>query len=189
MLVDHLWSDLRKVLYEYINYYEKVASGVFKNRKDDNLNMDSIADDIKILRQMKLLGEDDDIDVFDEVVYRISLEGDNSVIKELCQVLDDSTSTPAAMDNIIQCIFTIANRCALEDGIYEILCNVDNMIINAKKWFIQINRMILNYEPFNNAYISAIKRLGAEELSLLIDILYEIKDKYDGKIDSIINQL
>ena len=141
--------------------------------------MNSIADDIKILKQMKSLGEDDDIDVFDEAVYRISLNGDNSVIKELCQVLDDSTSTPSAMDNVIQCIFTIANRCGLEDGIYEILSNVDKILINGKRCFIQINRMILNYEPFNNAYISAIKRLGDEELSSLIDILYQLKDKYE----------
>lgn len=151
--------------------------------------MNSIADDIKILKQMKSLGEDDDIDVFDEAVYRISLNGDNSVIKELCQVLDDSTSTPSAMDNVIQCIFTIANRCGLEDGIYEILSNVDKILINGKRCFIQINRMILNYEPFNNAYISAIKRLGDEELSSLIDILYQLKDKYEKKIDWIINQL
>lgn len=151
--------------------------------------MNSIADDIKILKQMKSLGEDDDIDVFDEAVYRISLNGDNSVIKELCQVLDDSTLTPSAMDNVIQCIFTIANRCGLEDGIYEILSNVDKILINGKRCFIQINRMILNYEPFNNAYISAIKRLGDEELSSLIDILYQLKDKYEKKIDWIINQL
>lgn len=155
--------------------------------------MSSTADDIKILKKMKLLGEDDDIDVFDEAVYRISLNGDNSVIKELCEVLNDSASTPSAMDNVIQCIFTIANRCGLEDGIYEILCNVDKILINAKRCFIQINRMILNYEPFNNAYISAIKRLGDEELSSLIDILYQLKDKYsdkyEEKIDLIINQL
>ncbi|KHD37943.1 hypothetical protein NL50_00055 [Clostridium acetobutylicum] len=155
--------------------------------------MYSIADDIKILKQMKLLGENDDIDVFDGAVYRISLNGDNSVIKDLCQVLDDSTSTPSAMDNVIQCIFTIANRCGLEDGIYEILCNVDKIIINAKRCFIQINKMILNYEPFNDAYISAIKRLGDEELSSLIDILYQLKDKYsdkyEKKIDLMMNQL
>lgn len=153
--------------------------------------MNSIEDDIKILKQMKLLGEYDDIDIFDEAVYRILLNGDNSVINDLCQVLDDST--PAAMDNVIQCIFTIANRCGLEDGIYEILCNVDKILVSAKRCFIQINRMILNYEPFNNAYISAIKRLGDEELSSLIDILYELKDKYsdkyEEKIDLIINQL
>lgn len=155
--------------------------------------MNSIADDIKILKQMKLLGEDDDIDLFDEAVYRVALNGDNSVIKELCQVLDDSTSTPAAMDNVIQCIFTIANRCGLEDGIYEILCNIDKIVINAKRCFVQTNRMILNYEPFSKAYIAAIKRLEDEELSLLIDILYQIKDKYsdkyEEKIDLIINQL
>lgn len=155
--------------------------------------MNSIENDIKILKEMKLLEEDDDIDVFDEAVYRISLSADNSLIKELCQVLDDSTSTPSAMDNVIMCIFTIANRCGLEEGIYEILCNVDKILINAKRCFVQINRVILNYELFNNAYISAIKRLGDEELSSLIDILYEIKgkhsDKYGRKVDSIINQL
>ena len=63
--------------------------------------MNSIADDIKILKKMKLLGEDDDIDVFDEAVYRISLNGDNSVIKELCEVLNDLASTPSAMDNVM----------------------------------------------------------------------------------------
>lgn len=155
--------------------------------------MNSIIDDIKILKQMKLLGENDDIEIFDEAVYRISVEGDNSIIKELCQVLDDSTSTPSATDNVIQCIFTIANRCGLEEGIYEILSNTDKILINAKRCFIKINTMILNYEPFNNAYISAIKRLGDEELSSLIDILFEIKgkypDKYGEKIDLIINHL
>ena len=68
--------------------------------------MESIKNDIKILKQMKLLGENDDIDIFDEAVYRISLKADNSVIKELCEVLDDSTSTPSAVENLIQCIFT-----------------------------------------------------------------------------------
>ena len=155
--------------------------------------MDSIANDLEILKQMKLLGEDDDIEVFDEAVYRISLKGDNSVIKELCQVLDDSTSMPSAMDSVIQCMFIIANRCGLEDGIYEILNNVDKMLINAKRCFVQINRMILKYEPFDNAYISAIKRLGDEELSSLIDILYQLQnkypEKYEKKIDLIMSQL
>lgn len=155
--------------------------------------MESIKNDIKILKQMKLLGENDEIDIFDEAVYRISLKADNSVIKELCEVLDDSTSTPSAVENLIQCIFTIANRCGLEEGIYEILNSADKTIINAKRWFIQINRMVLNYEPFNNAYISAIKRLGDEELSSVIDILYEIKNKYKGKydqkIDSIVEEI
>lgn len=155
--------------------------------------MASITNDLKILKQMKLLGEDDDIEVFDEAVYRISLKGDNSVIKELCQVLDDSTSTPSAMDNVIQCMFIIANRCGIEEGIYEILSNVNEILINAKRCFTKINIMILNYEPFNNAYISAIKKLEDEELGSLIDILYQIEnkysDQYEKKIDLIMRQL
>lgn len=155
--------------------------------------MDSIAKDVKMLKEMNLFGEVNDIDVFDEAIYGISLKADNSVIKELCQLLDDSTSLPSAMENVIECIFAIANRCGLEDGIYEILCNADKIIVNAKRYFININKMILNYEPFVNAYISAIKRLEDEELSLLIDVLYQIKDKYsdkyDEKIDWIISKI
>ena len=41
----------------------------------------------------------------------------------------------------------------------------------------------------DNAYISAIKRLGDQELSSLIDVLYQLKDKYEKKIDLIMNKL
>jgi hypothetical protein len=151
-----------------------------------------IKENINKIQDMSLLGDNDDIEYFDEIVYKMSLEAKIDSIKDLSLVLDDDSSTPSAMENIIKCIFTISNRCGIEDGIYEILSNSENIIKKAKGWFIEINKMILNYEPFHNAYINSLKKIDNENFIVVIDILENIKnidDKYRELIDLLINKI
>lgn len=154
--------------------------------------MDLNKENIKKLQNMRLLGDNDDIDVFDEIVYKVSMEANIDSIKDLTLVLDDESSTPSAMENIIQCIFTIANRCGLEKGLYEILSNSVVIVKQAKVWFIEINKMILNYEPFYNSYINALKSIDDENFLVVMDTLDYIKNissKYEKIIDGIFNKL
>ncbi|XZH90706.1 Imm30 family immunity protein (plasmid) [Clostridium perfringens] len=154
--------------------------------------MDLNKENIKKLQNMRLLGDNDDIDIFDEIVYKVSMEANIDSIKDLTLVLDDESSTPSAMENVIQCIFTIANRCGLENGLYEILSNSRVIVKQAKGWFIEINKMILNYEPFYNSYIDALKSIDDEDFVVVMDTLDYVKNissKYERIIDDIVNKL
>ena len=139
------------------------------------------------------MGDEDDIDLFDEVVYEISLYGDNTIISDLCTIFNDSVTTPAAMENLIKSIFSIAKRCGLDEGMYQFLRGVSKMIPHAKGWALKINSMILNSEPYKEAYNKAIKRMDNEERKLIVGLLSDIKIKYNekfsNKIADIINTL
>lgn len=53
--------------------------------------------------------------------------------------------------------------------------------------------MILNYEPFNIPYINGVKRLDSEKMSVIVDLLYEIKNKdsnrFSNKVDAVVNSI
>lgn len=134
----------------------------------------SIEECLQILNKMKMMcNEDDDIEVFDEALYRVRMEGDMSAIEKLYTALDDETEGPSsAMMDILESIIDISERCnQLEEGIYIFLSNGYEIIENAKFWFIMFNRLLLNTKYLYKYYISAIKRLDKENLEILLNTL------------------
>ena len=150
-------------------------------RKEEN-NMNSIEECLQILNKMKLMcNEDDDIEVFDKALYKVSMEGDMSVIEKLCTVLDDKTEGPSsAMEDIFESILYISKKYnQMEEGIYIFLSNSYKIIKNAADWFEIFNKELLNTKHLHEYYISAIKRLNKENLNILLNTLDRIEKEDD----------
>ena len=155
--------------------------------------MYSIEECLQILNKMKMMcNEDDDIEVFDEALYRVRMEGDMSAIEKLYTALDDETEGPSsAMMDILESIIDISERCnQLEEGIYIFLSNGYKIIKNAADWFEMFNKLLLNTEHLEEYYISAIKRLDKKNLEILLNTLDGIEkeddeDYYKESIDLI----
>ena len=52
------------------------------------------------LNKMRFLGEDDSIDVFEDILSEICENGDLVVIKELCSIFEDDIDFPSASESI-----------------------------------------------------------------------------------------
>lgn len=138
----------------------------------------SIEECLQILNKMKMMcNEDDDIEVFDEALYRVRMEGDMSAIEKLYTALDDETEGPSsAMMDILESIIDISERCnQLEEGIYIFLSNGYKIIKNAADWFEMFNKLLLYTEDLHEYYVSAIKRLDEKNLEILLNILDDIE--------------
>ena len=89
--------------------------------------MYSVEECLQILEKMRYMcNEDDDIEVFDEALYRVRREGDMNVIERLCTViLNDKLEEPlSAMDDVLETIIYISEKYnQVEEGIYIFLSN------------------------------------------------------------------
>ncbi len=153
--------------------------------------MNSIEECLQILNKMKkMCNEDDDIEVFDEALYKVRTEADMSAIEKLYTALDDETEGPSsAMMDILESILDIAERCNQEEeGIYIFLSNANKIIKNAVFWFEMFNKLLLNTEYLHKYYIAAIKKLDKENLEILLNILdYIEKDDRENHYKTKIN--
>ena len=156
--------------------------------------MYSVEECLQILEKMRYMcNEDDDIEVFDEALYRVRREGDMNVIERLCTViLNDKLEEPlSAMDDVLETIFYISEKYGhIEEGIYIFLSNGYKIIKNAAFWFKIFNIRILNESYMYKYYISAIKRLDEKNLEILLNTLDGIEkeddeDYYKESIDLI----
>ena len=167
----------------YDTKIKRVFNIVFDKKGGNNMDysLNSIEECLKIMDKMKLMcNEDDDIEVFDAALYKVSMEGDMSVIERLCNIHDDKTEGPcSAMMDILESIIDIAKRCnQLEQGIYIFLSNSYKMIKYAVDWYTMFHTMVLNTPDLYEYYISAIKKLDKQNLDILLNTLYDI-EKYD----------
>ena len=154
----------------------------------------SIEECLQILEKMRYMcNEDDDIEVFDEALYRVRREGDMNVIERLCTViLNDKLEEPlSAMDDVLETIFYISEKYGhIEEGIYIFLSNGYKIVKNAAFWFEIFNKKLLNTGRLQEHYISAIKRLDKKNLEILLNTLDDIEkeddeDYYKESIDLI----
>ena len=188
----------------YDTKIKRVFNIVFDKKRGNNMDysLNSIEECLKIMDKMKLMcNEDDDIEVFDAALYKVSMEGDMSVIERLCNILDDKTEGPcSAMEDILNTIFYISEKYKqLEQGIYIFLSNSYKMIKYAVDWYTMFHTMVLNTPDLYEYYISAINKLDKQNLEILFHTLDNIKkediEKNNGenffkeKVDFIIKSI
>lgn len=156
--------------------------------------MYSVEECLQILEKMRYMcNEDDDIEVFDEALYRVRREGDMNVIERLCTViLNDKLEEPlSAMDDVLETIIYISEKYnQVEEGIYIFLSNGYKIIKSAPYWFKMFNKLLLYTEHLHEYYVSAIKRLDEKNLEILLNTLDGIEkeddeDYYKESIDLI----
>ncbi len=171
----------------YNTKIKRVFNIVFDKKRGNNMDysLNSIEECFQILEKVKYMcNEENNIEVFDTALYKISQEGDMGVIERLCTtVLNDEIEEPlSAMHDILETIFYISEKYdQMEQGIYIFLSNGYKIIKNAPFGFKVFSMKILNTYSSDKYYISAIKRLDKENLKILLNTLYDIeKDDKEG---------
>lgn len=158
--------------------------------------MKSIEDKIKLLKELAYelnecpeelneYSEDEELELenkfylFEELIYDVRLEGDESVIEDLSLLIDDNFFEPAIMEDIIEIIISIIEKCDFEEGIYIVLNNIDKIIIKGRFFLKEFIKMTLNEgNKFIDYYIFAINKLDVYKKSIAVQILDEIKIEF-----------
>lgn len=149
--------------------------------------------DINELRKMRFLGEEDNIDVFEDILSQIYYNGDITLIKELCLIFVDDIDFPSASESIMKTILHICKKCGNDDGMIELVNNMDRMFPQGKNCAEKLTRMILNNELYTNPFINALNKAEYSKRNQIVNILNEIKDynseRYKEKVDLVLQSI
>ena len=143
---------------------------------------------INQLNKMRFLGEDDSIEVFEDILSEIYYNGDLTVIKELCSIFEDDIDFPSASEMIMKCIIHLCHECGESDGIHELVFNMNRMFPQGKSCAVKLTKMILREESFTRHFIDALNEVDNDTRNQIIKILTEIKDsddRYQETVDSV----
>ncbi len=148
---------------------------------------------INQLNKMRFLGEDDSIEVFEDILSEIYYNGDLTVIKELCSIFEDDIDFPSASEMIMKCIIHLCHKCGERDGIHELVFNMNRMFPQGKKCAVKLTRMIVNSESLIQPFINELKKVESPAKNLTVEVLTEIKnhnsDSYEEKVDFILQSI
>nr|WP_223264245.1 Imm30 family immunity protein [Paenibacillus sp. IHB B 3084] len=134
-------------------------------------------DKINILYKMRFMEkEGDNIEVFENILNELSLEGTNDIILDLCTIFEDEVAEPTADDYLIETIFYIAERDDLEEGLYKLALGTPKMLPHAEFWAERIHRTLLNSKDLVISYGKVLGKLESSTKQTLKEILMMIKD-------------
>ncbi|QNR70252.1 hypothetical protein IAQ67_20850 [Paenibacillus peoriae] len=120
--------------------------------------------------------EGDNIEVFEDILNELSLEGTNNIIPDLCTIFEDEVAEPSADDYLIETIFYIAKRNNLEEGLYKLALGIPNMLPHAEFWAERIHRALLNSKDLLISYSNILDKLESSNKQAIKGILLLIKD-------------
>ncbi|WP_043922947.1 Imm30 family immunity protein [Paenibacillus terrae] len=137
--------------------------------------------------------EEDNIEVFEDILNELSLEGTNDIIPDLCTIFEDEVAEPSADDYLIETIFYIAKRNGLEEGLYKLALAIPNMLPHAEFWAERIHRTLLNSKDLLISYSKILDKLESSNKQAIKEILLLIKDDdpdlYLDKANSLLEKL
>lgn len=132
---------------------------------------------IDILYNMRFMeNEGDNIEVFEDILNELSLEGTNDIIPDLCTIFEDEVAEPSADDYLIETIFYIAKRNGLEEGLYKLALAIPNMLPHAEFWAERIHRTLLNSKDLLISYSKMLDKLESSIKQAIKGILLLIKE-------------
>jgi len=145
--------------------------------------------DIKIelnrLKQNRLLRDKNEFDNFEEAIENLAIVTDNWIIKELCEVFDDSTEDEEVMFGLIHLVEDFQG----EEGLLETVKAIPNMIPNAKRWAKILNYRILNDDSSRMLYLKTLKKLDKTTVKVIVDLLEEIKSEDPQQFRDFIDEI
>ncbi|MCF2719473.1 immunity 30 family protein [Paenibacillus sp. UKAQ_18] len=149
---------------------------------------------INLLYKMRFMeNEGDNIEVFENILNEMSLEGTNDIILDLCTIFEDEVAEPLANDYLIETIFYIAKRNDLEEGLYKLATGTPNMLPHAEFWAERIHRTLLNSKELVISYGKALEKLENSTKQTIKEILMVIKndapDLYLDKANSLLEKI
>ncbi|AET62083.1 hypothetical protein HPL003_26855 [Paenibacillus terrae HPL-003] len=149
---------------------------------------------INLLYKMHFMeNEEDNIEVFEDILNELSLEGTNDIIPDLCTIFEDEVAEPSADDYLIETIFYIAKRNGLEEGLYKLALAIPNMLPHAEFWAERIHRTLLNSKDLLISYSKILDKLESSNKQAIKEILLLIKDDdpdlYLDKANSLLEKL
>nr|WP_262384611.1 Imm30 family immunity protein [Paenibacillus terrae] len=132
---------------------------------------------INLLYKMRFMeNEGDDIEVFENILNEMSIEGTNDIILDLCTIFEDEVTEPAANNYLIETIFYIAKRNDLEAGLYNLALGTPKMLPHAEFWAERIHRTLLNSKDLLISYGKVLEKLESSTKQTIKEILMGIKD-------------
>lgn len=135
------------------------------------MNTDDIKKELDRLKQNRLLRDKNEFDNFEEALENLATVTDNWIIKELCEVFDDSTEDEEVMFGLIHLVEDFQG----EEGLLETVKAMPNMIPQAKRWAKILNYRILNDDPSRMLYPKVLIKLDKSTVKAVVDLLEEIK--------------
>ncbi|MFS8213053.1 Imm30 family immunity protein [Paenibacillus polymyxa] len=149
---------------------------------------------INLLYKMRFMeNEGDSIEVFENILNEMSLEGTNDIILDLCTIFEDEVAEPSANDYLIETIFYIAKRNDLEEGLYKLALGTSKMLPHAEFWAERIHRTLLNSKDLVISYGKSFDKLESTTKQTIKEILMVIKDDdpdlYLDKANSVLEKL
>ena len=147
----------------------------------------------KILTLKKMLfspNEEYCIEKIEDVLNEIALKANNNDIVNLCSVFNDEIEEPSIIGDLIETIFYIIERNELENGFYEIVEGINQVIPQAKQCVKMLCRSILASEDLIEPFINVLKKVEPSKRTKIIIILKEIGVKqskqYSEKVSLIL---
>ncbi len=149
------------------------------------MNIGDIKIELNRLKQNRLLRDKNEFDNFEEAIENLATVTDNWIIKELCEVFDDSTEDEEVMFGLIHLVEDFQG----EEGLLETVKAIPNMIPNAKRWAKILNYRILNDDPSRMLYPKILKKLDKNTVKAVVDLLEEIKSEDPQQFKDFIDEI
>ncbi|MEN2773571.1 Imm30 family immunity protein [Acetivibrio clariflavus] len=149
------------------------------------MNTGDIKKELERLKQNRLLRDKNEFDNFEEALENLATVTDNWIIKELCEVFDDSTEDEEIMFGLIHLIEDFQG----EEGLFETIKAVPNLIPRAKKWAKILNYRILNDDSSRMLYPKILKKLDKSTVKTVVDLLEEIKAEDPKQFNDFIDEV
>ncbi|WP_226639600.1 hypothetical protein [Priestia flexa] len=121
--------------------------------------------------------EDDSIEVLEEILNELSQTADNTVIRELCSAFHDEINEPSIIGDLIETIFYVIERNGIEEGLYELIEGMSNILPQAKYCAKRLYRSLLATDDFIVPFINVLRKVTLPQKIEVINILKEISDK------------
>ncbi|URJ61206.1 Imm30 family immunity protein [Paenibacillus polymyxa] len=149
---------------------------------------------INLLYKMRFLeNEGDNIELFENILNKLSLVGTNDIIPDLCTIFEDEVSEPSVDDYLIETIFYIAKRNDLGEGLYKLALGIPKMLPHAEFWAERIHRTLLNSKDLVASYGKVLDKLESSNKQAIKEILLLINDDdpdlFSEEIHSLLEKL
>lgn len=148
----------------------------------------NILDEIKILKENKLLRNNEEIEKFECAIENILSNEDYKDIKYLCSGFDDNTEDDEVMFGLIHAIESYDRIFDMKLTLKEFIDAIPAVYSYAEEWIKIINKRILNDTESLNEYIEIAKTCDEELKSILIELMNEVKKDNPEKFSQAVNK-
>ena len=143
--------------------------------------MMDISSQICMLKNVRMLENDEQIILFEKLVKEIVNYSEAEHIKMLCSVFDDATENHEVMFGLIHAIESYDSKVGPEKSLEEVSKSIEVMKVNAYEWLMILHKRILNHAPSCLTYKTIIKDSDDKTKELVVELMRDIAKDNPGK--------